>query len=133
YSLSLVSFAVLFLLFNFNGFITSHMSVGHFTWAGYYGFPFLILFLLEMIEGDDRVALRAGLKTGVVIACMALVGSFHMIVWWGWALLIFGLFTPRRLVAVVVAIASAGLLSAYRYLPVAFAMSDYEMEFRTGF
>src|SRR5690606_24728132 len=64
---------------------------------------------------------------------MALVGSFHMIVWWGWALLIFGLFTPRRLVAVVVAIASAGLLSAYRYLPVAFAMSDYEMEFRTGF
>ncbi len=133
YSLSLVSFTVVFLLFNFNGFITSHLSVGHFTWAGYYGLPVLILYLLEMVERDDRAAIRAGLKTGVVIAVMALFGSFHMIVWWGWTLVIFGLFVPRRLVAVLVALGSAGLLSAYRYLPVAFAMSDFELDFRTGF
>ena len=133
YGLSLVSFTVLFLLFNFNGFITSHITVGHFSWVGYFFYPFLILFLLEMVEDDDRAALRAGLKTGVVIAVMALFGSFHMIVWWGWALVLFGPFTPRRLPAVLAALASAGLLSAYRYLPVAFGMSDYEMDFRTGF
>src|SRR5690606_22900614 len=133
YSLSLVSFALLFLLFNFNGFITSHMTVGHFTWVGYFFFPYLMLLLLQMVAGDDRAAIRAALKFGLVVAVMALFGAFHMIVWWGWALLVFGLFTPRRLTAVIVAIVTAGLLSAYRYLPVAFAMSDFELDFRTGF
>lgn len=133
YNLSLVSFTILYLLFNFNGFITSHITIGHFTWMGYFFYPFLILFLLEMAEEDDRAAIRAALKTGVVIAVMALFGAFHMIIWWGWALILFGLFTPRRLPVVAVALGAAGLLSAYRYLPVAFSMSDYELDFRTGF
>lgn len=133
YRLSLVTFTLLFLVFNFNGFITAHIAIGHFTWVGYYFFPLLMLFLLELVERDDRAAIRAGLKIGLVLAVMALFGSFHMIIWWGWTLLLFGLFTPRRLPAVLVAVGSAGLLAAFRFLPVAFAMSDIELDFFTGF
>jgi hypothetical protein len=133
YRLATVTFTLLFLLYNFNGFITSHMAIGHFTWVGYFFYPYLILFLLEMIERDDRASLRAGLKTGLTLALMALFGSFHMVIWWGWTLLIFGVFATRRFPAVLVAVASAGLLSAFRYLPVAFAMSDFDLGFRTGF
>lgn len=38
-----VLFFVIWLLFTFNGHITGHLSIGHFTWGGYFLIPWVIL------------------------------------------------------------------------------------------
>ncbi len=45
--LSFTAFFPLFLLFNFNGFIISHLSVGHLTWGAYFLLPFFINIILD--------------------------------------------------------------------------------------
>jgi hypothetical protein len=133
YRLSLLTFSILFLLFQFNGFITSHMAVGHFTWLGYFFMPFMLLYILEMCERDERGAARAGLKTGVVLAAMALFGAFHFMIWWVIPLVVLALSNRTARAGALLAIFSGFLLSAYRFAPVAFSMGDYALEFRTGF
>ena len=43
YQLSPVPFLVLFLMFNMNGHITSHISAGHSMWNGYFLLPFFCI------------------------------------------------------------------------------------------
>ena len=50
--LSALSFAALFLLFNFNGHILAHYSVGHATWGGYFLFPWFVWLILRLLDGD---------------------------------------------------------------------------------
>lgn len=134
YRLSLLTFTVLFLLFNFNGFITSHLAIGHFTWLGYFFMPFMLLCVLELAERDTATAAaRAGLKAAVVLAAMAVFGAFHFIIWWVVLLVVLAASNRTARAGALLAVAGGFLLSAYRYLPVAFAMSDYELGFRTGF
>jgi len=56
YRLGLAPFTLLFLLFNFNGFITSHLAVGHSMWFGYFLLSFAALFILEMLEEQSFAA-----------------------------------------------------------------------------
>ncbi|HEV3203647.1 MAG TPA: hypothetical protein VGY77_04660, partial [Gemmataceae bacterium] len=50
YGISLIPFAVFFVLFNFNGYITSHLGAGHSMWSGYFLLPFVGLYILETLE-----------------------------------------------------------------------------------
>ncbi len=45
FSLSLFTFTILFLLFDFNGHILAHYCIGHVTWGGYFLFPWFYSWL----------------------------------------------------------------------------------------
>ena len=92
--LSPVSFAVLFLLFNFNGSILSHFSVGHVNYTGYFLYPWLFLLLIDLAQSDLRFSLKSRAVWrwlagyAFLLFFMLLNGSFHQFIW---ALMLTGL------------------------------------------
>jgi hypothetical protein len=121
YRLSTIAFAVFFLLFNFNGHITAHMGVGHSMWAGYFLLPFLILFLLELLEGEPWRS--TSIKLALTLFLILLQGSFHLFVWCLLFLVLVLAFNWRRYHRpLLTTIALSALLSAHRLLPALFAL-----------
>ena len=116
YQLSLFAFAMMFLLFQFNGHIVTHLSVGHLNWGGYYLFPAFVLFLLELIEEKQGWPWVA--KMALVLFLILMQGSFHQLVWSLGALGILGVIRWRQFFVVVKAMIAAVLLSLPRILPV---------------
>ena len=122
--LSLFSFTVLFLLFNFNGYILAHYSVGHFTWTGYFLLPIVFGLMFEYTNG--KIGWRWVFALAFTLFYIVLAGGEHHFVW----LLLF--ITPFILTSrtnakwIFIAIVSAGLLSAVRLLPPVLALSVYE-------
>jgi hypothetical protein len=120
YGLSLLSFTVFFLLFNFNGHIVAHLGVGHSMWGGYFLLPFLFLFLLEVLEGGPW---RTGaLKIAFALAAILLQGSLHVYIWCLLFLVFVLAFNWKQAKPLALAIAASGVLSAYRLLPALFAL-----------
>jgi len=131
WNLSLAVFIPLFWLFNFNGHITAHLSVGHLTWAGYFLLPYFLLLLFQWYEGPVGwrwVALTAGW-----LALIFLQGSFHLYLACLLLLGIAGLFQPRRLKAALLAGTAAVLLSLFRIIPAALVANDLQIGFLSGF
>jgi hypothetical protein len=114
--LSIFSFTIFFLLFNFNGHITAHISVGHTMWVGYFLLPFLALQLLRMLD-HPRLSLGWLLATALVLSGMFMLGAFHMAIWCGLFMVILGVIYPRYLGSIVKVIALTFLLSLWRILP----------------
>lgn len=120
---SLFAYAVVFVLFVFNGHILSHYSVGHFTWASYFLFPAIAALCFELIDGpvDWRwVARFAG-----VMFYMVLAGGQHHFTW---VLMFMACLIPfcwGRAGWIVAACAASGLLSAVRLLPPVLALGEF--------
>jgi hypothetical protein len=112
---SLFTYAVIFLLFLFNGHVLSHYSVGHFTWASYFLFPWFVLCCLQLLDGEHGWPWVA--RTSFLLFYMVLAGGQHHFTW---ALIFLGCLLPfclDRALWIVAAGAAAGLLSAVRLLP----------------
>ncbi|MBV9125171.1 MAG: hypothetical protein JO112_17585, partial [Planctomycetes bacterium] len=132
YGLSWLPFAFLFVLFNFNGYITSHLAVGHTMWNGYFLLPFLGLFILEWVE-EGRV-LRPALKISLVLFLMLLQGSFHMVVWCGMFLAFLVLCHPPWIKQGLLILIFTGLLGLFRLLPAVIAFWHFqEYQFISGY
>ena len=116
YNLSLFAFSFLFLLFHFNGFIVTHLSIGHLSWGGYYLFPAFVLFVLELLEGDR--SWRWVAKMAVLFFFIFMQGSFHHLVWSSIVLGIIALIRWRHFFQILKAAIFAILLSMPRILPV---------------
>jgi hypothetical protein len=116
YQLSLVSFTALFLLFNFNGHITSHLAVGHVEWVGYFLLPFFVLLVLQMVEGGKT---GWGWVLGLALTMLGinLQGAYHFFLYCMVFLLLLALFQPRFWAPVIKAIIACGLISMVRLLP----------------
>ena len=123
-NLSLFSFTILFLLFNFNGYILAHYSVGHFTWGGYFLFPIVFGLLFEFTA--EKIGWRWTGLLCLTLFYIVLAGGQHHFVW----ILLFIspllLTTGKNAKWVLAAILFSGLLSAVRLLPPALALSVYE-------
>jgi hypothetical protein len=132
YQLSLLPFALLFLLFNFNGYITSHLAVGHSMWAGYFLLPFYYLFLLRWV--DEPSSPRPALLLALTLFALLLQGSFHIFFWCCLFLGLFVLFNRRYRLQGVLIVAAAALLGMSRILPAAVAFwGDRGHQFLTGY
>ncbi len=127
YGLSPVAFAVLFMLFNFNGHITAHMGVGHSMWTAYFLLPFFFLYTLDITGGKDRTG--AAIKMGFVLFVMILQGSFHIFAWAMAFLALLLIFNWRLWRPVLYAAASGLLLSAFRLMPAAFVLAGKREKF----
>lgn len=129
--LSLAVFIPLFWLFNFNGHITAHLSVGHLTWAGYFLLPYFLLWMFEWYE--KPVGWRWVAQVSGWMLIVFLQGSYHLFVWCLLLLGLAGLFQPRRLKAALLAGAVSVGLCLFRILPAALVATDLKIGFLSGF
>jgi hypothetical protein len=133
FSLSALPFGILFILFNFNGYILAHLSVGHLTWAGYFLMPWFAALVFQLLEGQGGWAWI--LKTALLLFAVYLQGSFHQFVW---SLIFLALLAVvsigrRRFWTVTGGAVFAILLSMVRILPSAIISSDYTAENYGGY
>lgn len=124
YGWSLLPFAAFFTLFNFNGYITAHLGVGHSMWGGYFLLPFFALFTLQWIEDGDAPGPRLGLA--FTSFAMLLQGSLHVVVWCWLFVGLIALFNPRLWKGGVLVLGLSGLLSAYRLIPTAIGFWGFD-------
>ena len=133
YALSLSSFILFFLLFNFNGHITDQYIVGHIEWVGYFLLPFFVLLVLQMLEGR-KTGWSWVFGMAMTMLVINLQGAFHFFLWSMVFLLFLAIFQPRFWGPVIKAIVASGLLSMIRILP---AVVEYYngggITFMTGF
>ena len=115
YRLSAFAAAVLFLLFNFNGFITSHVGVGHAWVLGYFLLPFFCLLTLNLAEG--KAGLGAAAAMAFVLFAMLLQGSFHIVIWCCMFLALLAVAHRPSRATVAWTILFTALLGAFRFLP----------------
>ncbi len=109
------SLFLLFILINFNGHIISHLSVGHFTWGGYFLFPWLIILCMEL-----RTIKRIWVWISVVAVLLLLMwflGSFQQYLISLIMLLFFSLLSWRKAGIVLISVLFSILLSLGRILP----------------
>jgi hypothetical protein len=109
------SLFLLFILVNFNGHIVSHLSVGHFTWGGYFLFPWLIILCMEL-----RTVKRNWIwisAVAVLMLFMWLLGSFQQYIIGLILLLLFSLFSWRKTGTVLISVLFSILVSLGRILP----------------
>jgi hypothetical protein len=133
YRLGLLAFTALFLLFNFNGYITSHLAVGHSMWNGYFLLPFYVFFVLELIEAQVPARLTS-LKLALVLFAMMLQGSFHMVIWCWLFLGLLVICNPRYWRAGLAALGWSGALCLFRLVPAAVTFWGFkEYTFISGY
>jgi hypothetical protein len=129
--LSIISFSVLFLLFNYNGHILAHLNVGHLNWTGYFLFPWFAWLVFRLLEGD-RSWLWTTL-TSVLLLTIWLQGSYHQFLWLLIMLAVIGIFVPRTFWTVIRTGAFTFLVSAFRLLPCILSYQVYKQHFINGY
>jgi hypothetical protein len=135
YGLSLMSFLVLYFVFQFNGYITSHLATGHSMWNGYFLMPFYCYYVLRLCEPRDGTPAhqRIALKLGLTLFVMNLQGAFHMYIWNALFLGLLALFNARLARPVMVALLFSGVLSSFIFLPAAITFWNADHLFLTGY
>lgn len=132
YRLGLVPFTFLVLLTNFNGYVVSHLSVGHSMWGGCFFLPFYALFLLEW--ADRGPSLSLSIRVALCLFAMMLQGAFHLVNWCWMFFLLFLLFRPGWWWQGFLVLLFSGLLSVGRVVPAAVAFwGSREYSFTSGY
>lgn len=132
YRLSLFTFLLLFLLFNFNGNITSHFAVGHSIWTAHFFIPFFVLLVLHLVE-QVQVGWKWVLGMALLMLAILLQGYFHLWLWCLMFLAMLPLMNLRLWKPVFVAGLFTGLVSLPRLLPPSLALSGITQEYLGGF
>lgn len=131
YRFSPLVFLLLFLIFNFNGFITGHLAVGHSVYTAYFLLPFFILLVLDLLE-RERVGWKWVLGFTVLQMAILLQGFFHLYVWCLMFLGLLALFNLRLLRPVALAGIFSALVGLPRLLPPALVVKRITHEFLGG-
>lgn len=131
FSLSLVSFSVLFLLFNFNGHLLAHLSIGHASWSGSLLLPWFFVLLFQLLDGDRTWAWVT--KMSLLLFTIYLQGAFHQYVWGMMFLGLLGITSWQYLAQALKALFGAGLLGMVRMLPALLHYSEFDNEFLGGY
>ncbi len=128
---SLFVFMIFFLIFNLNGHIVSHLTMGHWLWISYFLFPFFIVWILRLTEGD--VSVLHGTRLAWVLFGMLLLGGIHPFVWCLMFLGILCLYRRQYFKPVLTGVGLSLVFSAYRIFPAMINYTGYKNEFVFGF
>lgn len=133
FGLSVFTFSVLFSLFEFNGHIVAHMSVGHLSWETYYLYPWFALLVFNLLDGDHSWRWVAGMSCLMFFAFLQ--GAFHQVLWMSIFVGLAALPSWRRVIAVAKVGFFAGLLSLFRLLPAILLVHKFEdsYQFMSGY
>lgn len=110
-----VAFFFLFLLFNFNGLITSHISEGHLQWAGYYLIP-LFLYCTGMSYGHKDIS-QFDLAIGLILGVLFANGSLHIAVFIALFMLILYVFDNKSWLKLFFSLGVGLATGAFRIIP----------------
>ena len=131
FRLSVMAFAVLTMLFNFNGNILAHFSVGHMTWLGYFLFPWFAWLTFRLLEGDR--SWKWILMMSTLMFIIWLQGSFHQFLWLLIFLVLIGLFVPGTFWMMARTGVFVLLMSSFRILPAILLYGRYGASYITGY
>lgn len=129
--LSPVAFSFIFLLFTFNGHITSHIAVGHLHWGAYLLAPCLVAAILWVADTPERwapVLVAAGLTSFIFLQ-----GALHL---YAMVLLAVGLmpvFDKSLWKAAARLLTLSVLASLPRILPAALNSNEFDTAYLGGF
>jgi hypothetical protein len=115
FDLSLVTYSILFFLFNFNGYIQAHYSAGHASWGGYFLFPWFFILIFNFIDGAQ--GWRWATTVAFLLFYMLLAGSEHHFLWLSIFLVILAWEYRTRIKWILIAIIASGFLGAIRLFP----------------
>lgn len=133
-----LAFLTFWLLFNYNGYIVSHLAMGHFQWTGYFVLPLYFLFLIELAKTtkilNSKNKLYA-LAMALLLGVLFWNGSFHIAIWCLLFLFLTSLLTGnRKLLPNAFAIAFLGaILGIGRILPALFSFRGKELPHFSGY
>jgi hypothetical protein len=131
YQLSVFSFTALALLFNLNGFITSHIAAGHTLFTGYFLLPIFVLLTLRLMEGN--VSKRWFAEMGLVLFGIELVGTTHIFAICVMFLGVLFLLTSKERGNILKALVIALAINVYRLVPAAVSLTALEKPPFAGF
>ena len=134
FRLSILPFLIFYLIFNFNGYITSHIAVGHSMWNGYFLLPFFLYLISELIKIKKSFT-NIIIKFSFLLFAIMLQGAFHIFVWCLFFLVLLALFNKILIKPVFLIIAFSVLLCFCRLLPAAltFYNKGYPFLFISGY
>lgn len=130
-NLSLFGFVCLFLLFNFNGYLTSRMAVGHSMWSGCFFLPWFALGVARLVEVERKFA--EGAKIALIMSGMLLQGAFHLWIWCLLFLAVLGLANQSLLKSLVGAGVLAVGIALFRLVPAAVSLTARPSRFLSGY
>jgi hypothetical protein len=119
-------------LFTLNGYITSHLAVGHVMWGGYFFLPWFFLILIKMSERENSTSAGA-LDLAIVLFLIMMQGSLHLFVQCLLYLALFAVFRPRHLRVIASAIFVTGILNFYRLFPAVISFREHDLYFQSGY
>jgi hypothetical protein len=132
FSLSPLIFSVLVLMFNFNGHLISHFTIGHVTWWGYFLFPLFFIQLFRLVE-DSTATWSWVAQTSLVLFLIFIQGGYHHYVWCLMFLGILGLIAWKHFWPILKTLVFANLLSMVRLLPPALLLGKFDTDFFGGY
>ena len=131
FSLSLLSFTWISLLFFLNGHMLSHYAVGHVTWGGAFLLSWFTELVFALIEGERGARWEA--KMAFLLFFIFLQGSFHQFVWCVIFLGFLAVSNWKMLLTILRSGIAAGLLSMVRIIPPALQMGAFDDDFLGGY
>ena len=132
YRLALLPFSLIFLLFNFNGYITAHISVGH-PWNGYFLISFFVFLVLELVRPEQERKLGPSILLAFVLFGIVLQGSFHIYVICAIFLVLVACFNRGLLGVTLFTLGASVGLSLFRFLPSLFVYGGTKTSYASGF
>jgi len=131
YQLSLFTFAVIHLLFNFNGHILAHYTAGHATWGGYFLFPWFVILVIELVQNKAGWAWIS--KISFLLFIVFLQGSYHQFVGMLIFLGLLVLAVPRHFWVIFKAGLFSILVSMFRVLPPFLSLNSFKLDYQAGY
>lgn len=129
--LSLIVFTPVFLIFNFNGHLVTHLAVGHMVWWSNFLLPWFVLWVVQLLE--DGGGWRWVANISLLLTFIFLQGGFHLFIWCWLFLAILLIFNWRLWKPLLAALASSLLLNLGHILPAALVADAMNIGFLSGF
>ncbi len=130
--LSFTSFFPFFLLFNFNGFIISHIAVGHLTWGAYFLLPFLIELIWDLFNPTTN-AINWIIKFSFLQFGIFLFGGYHFFVWNIFFMVILLMVMTQRRKMIFSVILSSFFINSFKIIPSVLLSNELSLDFHTSF
>ncbi len=131
FQLSLFVFSILFLLYNFNGHLLAHVSVGHITWWSSFLFSWFAVFVFDLIENKTGWVWVA--KLSILLFILFLQGGYHQFIWCTLFLGLLIIVVPQRTIDIIKAIGFSFGLSMVRILPPILHLGEFDNKFIGGY
>ena len=132
YKSSFIAIILFWLLFNFNGYIIAHLTIGHFQWTGYFLLSYFFLLSQKFSEDTQYTStlnIKNTLAMAVLLGVLFLNGSFHIAIWCSIFMGICLLAQWRMYQHVIIAIVLGALIGLSRLIPAILFLETKEVLF----